>query len=442
MEPAFLGNKKRSVVKRLLQHLFPERQLFLRVEGRLSHARLSSRLQVFLTLMLFGAGAWIAFSSASFMLHDDVLAAKDDQIASARLAYRSLLGEVAEYQKKFTDMSGDLEEYHEMMLGLAEQNTALQRNLNTVESQLRSTRVDRQNVNVARDNLRGRLRELEDDMQKLANRNFALKDSLSFAERDLETTVVERNQALFDESRMRSKITELESHLVALQSAEHDVVQKLTERTVASLAEFTKIVELAGLDVEGLLDADETFNANQGGPFIKAGDLKGDGMPADALKASLSNLDSHLNQLEGVQTVLGKVPLSAPLDYFRVTSKFGKRRDPINHRWAMHYGLDMGGAYKSPVYATAPGVVTFAGWKGNYGRFVEIDHGAGIKTRYGHLNKTLVKKGQTIKFREKIGLLGNSGRSTGAHLHYEVQFKGRPKDPMKFIKAGRYVFQG
>jgi murein DD-endopeptidase MepM/ murein hydrolase activator NlpD len=73
---------------------------------------------------------------------------------------------------------------------------------------------------------------------------------------------------------------------------------------------------------------------------------------------------------------------------------------------------------------------------------VEINHGAGIKTRYGHLDKTLVKKGQVIKFRDKIGLLGNSGRSTGAHLHYEVLFEGRPKDPMNFIKAGRYVFQG
>ncbi|HIJ46214.1 MAG TPA: M23 family metallopeptidase, partial [Rhodospirillaceae bacterium] len=67
--------------------------------------------------------------------------------------------------------------------------------------------------------------------------------------------------------------------------------------------------------------------------------------------------------------------------------------------------------------------------------------GAGLKTRYGHLQKTLVKKGQKLKFREKIGLLGNTGRSTGAHLHYEVVFKGKARNPMKFIKAGRYVFQ-
>jgi murein DD-endopeptidase MepM/ murein hydrolase activator NlpD len=280
-------------------------------------------------------------------------------------------------------------------------------------------------------------------MENLANRNFALKDSLSSAERHLQSTVAERNQAVSDETRLRRKIEELEGHLAALQSAEHDVVQRLTERTVASVEEFTKVVELAGLDVDSLLDADETFNANQGGPFINASDLGGDeAAPAHGLQTSLTTLDGHLNQLQGLQAVLSKVPLSAPLDFFHITSKFGKRRDPMNRRWAMHYGLDMGAPYKSSVYATAPGVVTFSGWKGNYGRFVEINHGAGIKTRYGHLDKTLVKKGQVIKFRDKIGLLGNSGRSTGAHLHYEVLFEGRPKDPMNFIKAGRYVFQG
>ena len=85
--------------------------------------------------------------------------------------------------------------------------------------------------------------------------------------------------------------------------------------------------------------------------------------------------------------------------------------------------------------------MTFAGWKGRYGNFVEIDHGSGIKTRYGHLHKVFVKKGQKVEFFDKIALLGNTGRSTGPHLHYEVLFKGKHLDPAKFIKAGRHVFQ-
>ncbi|MFB0992657.1 MAG: M23 family metallopeptidase, partial [Rhodospirillales bacterium] len=149
----------------------------------------------------------------------------------------------------------------------------------------------------------------------------------------------------------------------------------------------------------------------------------------------------YIDRLESLQTVMARIPLTAPLSNYRVTSQFGKRRDPKNKKWSAHYGLDMASASKSKIYAPASGVVTFAGWKGNYGRLIVINHGAGLKTRYGHLHSFLVKKGQRVKFRDKIGLLGNSGRSTGAHLHYEVVFNGKSKNPLNFIKAGQNVFQ-
>ena len=135
------------------------------------------------------------------------------------------------------------------------------------------------------------------------------------------------------------------------------------------------------------------------------------------------------------------LPLTSPVDVFTITSRFGKRRDPINGRWSAHYGLDFGGVIRQSIYATAPGKVTFAGWKAKYGRYIELDHGSGVKTRYGHLHKILVKRGQFVKFRKKIGLLGNSGRSTGPHLHYETVFNGKFMNPMKLLKAGKYVYQ-
>jgi murein DD-endopeptidase MepM/ murein hydrolase activator NlpD len=78
----------------------------------------------------------------------------------------------------------------------------------------------------------------------------------------------------------------------------------------------------------------------------------------------------------------------------------------------------------------------------SYGRLVEIDHGFGIRTRYGHLHKVLVKRGDKVEFREKIGLVGSSGRSTGTHVHYEILVRETPVDPLKFIKAGKYIFKG
>ena len=86
--------------------------------------------------------------------------------------------------------------------------------------------------------------------------------------------------------------------------------------------------------------------------------------------------------------------------------------------------------------------VTFVGRKGPYGKMVEIDHGYGLKTRYGHLRTILVKRGQKIDFRHKVGIIGSTGRSTGRHLHYEIVSDGRPQDPAKFMKAGKYVFKG
>ncbi len=140
--------------------------------------------------------------------------------------------------------------------------------------------------------------------------------------------------------------------------------------------------------------------------------------------------------------LIGRLPLVAPTRHYYVASRYGKRRDPINRRWAMHYGLDLAGVHRSPILATAPGIVVKAGWSGHYGRTVEIDHGLGIRTRYGHLRRITVKRGQKVGFRQKIGEMGNSGRSTGTHVHYEILVNGRPRNPEKFMEAGKHVLEG
>lgn len=131
------------------------------------------------------------------------------------------------------------------------------------------------------------------------------------------------------------------------------------------------------------------------------------------------------------------LPLRAPLAEFALTSDFGKRNDPINKRRAMHEGVDLKAPLRSPVAATAPGTVVFAGRKGSYGRLVEIDHGLGVRTRYGHLAAIGVRVGQRVAGGQRIGLLGSSGRSTGPHLHYEIRVDDKPHNPAGFLKAGK-----
>ncbi len=138
---------------------------------------------------------------------------------------------------------------------------------------------------------------------------------------------------------------------------------------------------------------------------------------------------------------MDKDAAAAPLEQYRISSAFGPRKDPVNGRLSRHLGLDFRAKLGTPVLSTAPGEVVFAAWKGRYGRLVEIDHGHGIRTRYAHLHKILVKPGQAVGHRETIGLLGSSGRSTGPHVHYEVLVNGKRHDPMNFLKAGIYAFK-
>ncbi len=425
-------------VKRLALRLFPERQIVLRTDGRVSYVVLSHRLQMAIVAVLLVFSGWTTYSSVSYVLNDKILEGKDGDIANARLAYRSLLLEVATYQQKYTTITRDLEENHSKMLGLVEQNAGLQKNLKTVSAQLQSTEQEREGVRRAREELRQELSEVERKLLTINSHNFALKDNLSTVEGDLQQVLGERNQALFEGSQMRRQIATLETRLVDLEVAEIDTVQRLKDRTIGLNENMQKVIQLTGLKPGKLLDASGGVLRGQGGPFIPA---KPDGTAAGKLKASLSELDQYLLQSEALQNVMIRLPLASPLTSYRVTSSFGKRRDPVNKKWAAHYGLDMASPLKSGIYVGAAGTVVKAGWKGRYGRFIEIDHGSGIRTRYGHLYKILVKKGQRVNFRDKIGLVGSSGRSTGAHLHYEIAFKGRNLNPVKFFKAGRYVFQ-
>src|SRR5690606_14973233 len=122
-----------------------------------------------------------------------------------------------------------------------------------------------------------------------------------------------------------------------------------------------------------------------------------------------------------------------------VTSGFGVRKDPLIGTAALHAGMDFRSRTGSPVLASGLGKVVRAGWNGGYGRMVEIDHGDGYVTRYAHMSRIDVAVGQTVEAGDKIGASGNSGRSTGPHLHYEVRKDGAPLNPLRFLKAGKAI---
>jgi murein DD-endopeptidase MepM/ murein hydrolase activator NlpD len=144
-------------------------------------------------------------------------------------------------------------------------------------------------------------------------------------------------------------------------------------------------------------------------------------------------------KLAALRAMVKVLPVHAPLDSYEVSSPFGPRGDPEDGRGEFHTGVDLRAPYDSPVYATAPGVVTYAGYRDDYGKIVEIDHGNGIATRYAHLHRQTVSVGQRVAAHSQIGFLGSSGRATGPHVHYEVLVNGEPQNPEKFLGLARLV---
>ena len=176
-----------------------------------------------------------------------------------------------------------------------------------------------------------------------------------------------------------------------------------------------------------------------GGPFVPVKLASED----QAFGRALMRIKFARADANALSTTLLKVPLRKPVaGDIDETSPFGVRTDPFVHEAAMHTGIDFRGDTGDPIRATATGTVTIAGWSGGYGKMVEIDHGNGLVSRYGHLSEIEVGVGDTVRAGGIVGKLGSTGRSTGPHLHYEVRVKGEAVDPQKFLDAGDRLFGG
>jgi murein DD-endopeptidase MepM/ murein hydrolase activator NlpD len=206
--------------------------------------------------------------------------------------------------------------------------------------------------------------------------------------------------------------------------------QQLQQAALVAKALDTRYqVTTAELKRLGISPARVGTNQGMGGPFESAGN------------STFKNLFDSWKKLDQLQDGVIAIPSDKPIKAAVVfTSGFGVRSDPFERGAAMHPGIDLAGSYGTPIYATADGTVLRAGWNsGGYGNLVEIDHGRGITTRYGHMSAILVQAGQHVTRGEQVGRMGSTGRSTGNHLHYEVRIDGRPVNPIPFMKSTDYV---
>lgn len=431
-----------AATRRIGHWLFSERQFIVRSKGRVRCVSMSRLPQVVLSALALIGFAWVTHATVSYFDFQTTIIAKDHEIALGARAYRTLRAEVRDSRRRFLAIAGALEKNQAHLVNLVDQNQTLQGNLTSMQDKLQDSEDERLSSAQRRDFLHSQIAGIETQVEDAANRNASLAGDLETTEIRLSVVLAERSQAEQRGDHLKSRVRRLESRLANVSESQATLLLRITESTVGDIERLRTLIDSTGIGVDRLLARVNRRTSGVGGPFIPVIGGAGGDADGDRFDVGMSVLGEHMNRWETLQRLVRNLPLIPPVDHYYVASRFGRRNDPFNKRWAMHMGLDLAGSSRQPIHAAAPGKVVFAGWAGRFGRLIDIDHGLGVRTRYGHLRKIKVKKGQRVEYRQTIGLLGSSGRSTGPHLHYEVVVDGKQVNPMKFLNAGKNVFKG
>lgn len=221
--------------------------------------------------------------------------------------------------------------------------------------------------------------------------------------------------------------------LARLEARQLAYAERLTRYADRRAAQAEKAIRQLGLNPRTILASARTA---QGGPFVKLSTSK-DG----SLDPRFERLALSLARMDALEQGLSGIPQVMPADIRMISSGFGYRSDPFHGGAAMHTGLDFRGPVGSPIHAAAKGMVTFVGTKTGYGKVVEITHGNGMMTRYAHMSAWRARRGQEVAAGDVIGLIGNTGRSTGPHLHFEVRINDRAVNPRPFLETAPHVLE-
>lgn len=273
--------------------------------------------------------------------------------------------------------------------------------------------------------------ELQAHIQNLQGGLESIAQSLSGFENDLPQSVANHSGLSSDE---------LTDRVLALKDIIH-----FQDETFSFFVEATRpVIEGFSEDIaENLRGAGVEWHVDETGPGAVA--LGGSGLQGEFTNYLSYHLsDTIADVLTGysqINEVLGELPLAHPLDHARITSRFGVRRHPITRRMEPHQGVDFVSYTHPEVKVTAAGTVSFAGRDGLYGNKVTVSHENGIDTVYAHLKSIAVDEGDVVQAGDLLGIMGNTGRSTASHLHYEVHVNGKRVDPLSLIGIGQNVLQ-
>lgn len=354
------------------------------------------------------------------------LAARDGAVRAAERAEASARAAVAA-----------LDARHDAATALAAERDALSAMREASAAEIEELAAAHQAAAAARDGFEARLREVEGQRDLAVRDRNEIAATLERVAIALNATATARDDAVATASEIETALGDLEHSMEAERDRQTRILAQIEQAAELSIGSLEGMLNAAGVNVDSLIENLRREQSGAGGPFIPAR------AAAETLAlpegARVLSVISDLERVNLLRIAATRMPFGAPVDSPHFTSKFGNRRDPINGRHGFHSGVDMSDRRGTPIYASAEGEVVFAGRQRGYGRIVKVRHAFGFETVYAHMNKIRVKVGQRVSRGARIGDMGNTGRSTGTHLHYEVRVNGEPVDPMKFIKAGRHV---
>jgi len=223
--------------------------------------------------------------------------------------------------------------------------------------------------------------------------------------------------------------------LARLEARQLAFVERLTRFADRRSQRAAKAIRKLGLNPNAMI-ASFSDGSAEGGPLLSLA-TSSDG----SLDPRFQRLGVSLARMDALERSLAGIPQVLPASLEFISSGFGYRSDPFTRSAAFHAGLDFRGPRGAPIYSAAKGVVTFAGVRQGYGKCVEVDHGNGLMTRYAHMSRFRTRVGEQVAAGDVIGAIGNTGRSTGPHLHFEVRINGRPVNPRPFLEAAPHVLE-
>ena len=434
--------------ERFFQKVIPPRQILIKANGTTHFVNLKSSTQVGVSFIVFLIVAWSIISIAIVAMDNlgagnfreqalrdqenyqlrliSLAEERDIQLGSSRLAQ-------VKFEEALNHISFLQEELMEAEIERKELNAAL----TLLKNKLDVSRIEEKK---AKNNL--------DQLKQVANSEAPKNTSLNFSG-DMEagkesllakvlSETAKQRDALEDEANnARLSVKNIEREMKLVEQRNEQIFRLIEEALSVSVGPLDKMFRSAGVNPESVLKTIRQGYRGYGGHNLSFTDEDGETAFAtyDENLEKASRILIKLDELNLYRIAIEKYPFYHPIQTAsRFTSGYGPR-------WGrMHNGTDFAAPHGTPIRSTADGVVTYVGWQSAYGRLIKIKHDFGIETRYAHLSKFRVKKGQRVSRGQHIGDMGNTGRSTGTHLHYEIRIGGKPINPMKYIKAAQNVF--